>query len=400
MPDFAYIARNGAGQQIEGTLSAGTEREALASLSARQLFPLRVTAASKRTIVVGSPKVKPKAVIPVYSQLAALLRSGVPLLRSLQVLREQSSNKALAEVLQDVETRVSEGATLSEAMARHPRAFNDLAVNIIRAGGEGGFLEEALDRVAAFTEQQAELKSRVIGALTYPLILCLLGTVIVTGLLIFIVPNFEEMFQGLREIGELPVATEVLLWLSNTLKDYGLLILGGGVLLGFIIKGRLATDAGRHWFDFWRIRIPQVGSIYLSLAVARFCRVLGTLLKGGVPIVRSLEIAADSTGNVVLSESVAEAAENITGGKSLAEPLGASGHFPRNVVEMIAVAEQSNSLETVLTQIADSLEKETWRKLDLFVRLLEPLMLIVLAGIVLVIVIALLMPVMRMSMTV
>lgn len=400
MPDFAYIARNGAGQQIEGTLSAGTEREALASLAARQLFPLRVSSATKRAIVAGSPRVKAKVVVPVYSQLAALLRSGVPLLRSLQVLREQTSNKALAEVLQDVETRVSEGATLSEAMARHPRAFNELAVNIIRAGGEGGFLEEALDRVAAFTEQQAELKSRVIGALTYPLILCLLGTVIVSGLLIFIVPNFEEMFDGLREIGELPLATDVLLWISRTLQNYGLLILGVIVLLGFIIKGRLATDSGRHWFDYWRIRIPQVGSIYLSLAVARFCRVLGTLLKGGVPIVRSLEIAADSTGNVVLAESVAEAAENITGGKSLAEPLGASGHFPRNVVEMIAVAEQSNSLETVLTQIADSLEKETWRKLDLFVRLLEPLMLIVLAGIVLVIVIALLMPVMRMSMTV
>lgn len=400
MPDFAYIARNGSGQQIEGTLSAGTEREVLASLAARQLFPLRVTAATKRTIVVGSPKVRAKAVVPVYSQLAALLRSGVPLLRSLQVLREQSSNKALAEVLQDVETRVSEGSTLSEAMARHPRAFNELAVSIIRAGGEGGFLEEALDRVAAFTEQQDELKGRVIGALAYPMILCLLGTVIVSGLMIFVVPNFEEMFKDLRNVGQLPAATEVLLWLSKTLKTYGLFILGGIVLLGFILKGRLATEASRRQFDYWRIRIPQIGSIYLSLAVARFCRVLGTLLKGGVPIVKSLEIAADSTGNLVLAESVNEAAENITGGKALAGPLGASGHFPRNVVEMIAVAEQSNSLETVLTQIADSLEKETWRKLDLFVRLLEPLMLIVLAGIVLVIVIALLLPVLRMSMTV
>ena len=400
MPDFTYIARNGAGQQIEGILSAGTEREVIASLAARQLFPLRVSTAAKRAVVIGSPKVKSRAVVPVYSQLAALLRSGVPLLRSLQVLREQSSNKALAEVLRDVETRISEGSTLAEAMGRHPRAFNELAVSIIRAGGEGGFLEEALDRVAAFTEQQDELKSRVIGALAYPMILCVLGTVIVGGLLIFVVPKFEEMFDGLREIGELPAVTDLLLGLSRTLKSYGLFILGGLVLLGFILKGRLATDAGRHWVDRWRIRIPQVGAIYLSLAVARFCRVLGTLLKGGVPIVKSLEIAADSTGNVVLAESVAEAAENITGGKSLAEPLGASGHFPRNVVEMIAVAEQSNSLESVLTQIADSLEKETWRKLDLFVRLLEPLMLIVLAGIVLVVVIALLLPVLKMSMTV
>ena len=173
----------------------------------------------------------------------------------------------------------------------------------------------------------------------------------------------------------------------------------GLVAVGFLVQNRLSTDEGRVWLDRWRLRVPQAGAIYLSLAVARFCRVLGTLLAGGVPIVRSLEISADSTGNRVLSAAVHDAAENITAGESLAQPLAQSGHFPADVVEMIAVAEQANSLETVLTQIADSLERDTWRRLDLFVRLLEPLMLLILAGVVLVVVIALLIPVLKMSTT-
>jgi type II secretory pathway component PulF len=399
MPEFAYIARNSAGKRVEGTLSAGTEREVLASLSALDLFPLKVAAAKGQRTAKGSRRVGAKTMARFYSQLAALLRSGVPLLRSLAVLRDQSSKAALAAVLEDVYSRVEEGATLAEAMARHPKAFDELSTSIVRAGGEGGFLEEALDRVATFTEQQDELKGRVVGALAYPVILMVLGTVVVNVLIIFFVPKFEQLFARLKERGELPAVTEWLLWLSNLMQGYGLLIVLGLIGLAFFAKNRLSKPEGRMWLDRWRLRIPQAGAIYLSLAVARFCRVLGTLLAGGVPIVRSLEISADSTGNRVLAAAVHDAAENITAGESLAPPLAASGHFPTDVVEMIAVAEQSNSLETVLAQIADSLERDTWRRLDLFVRLIEPLMLLILAGVVLVVVIALLLPVLKMSTT-
>jgi general secretion pathway protein F/type IV pilus assembly protein PilC len=328
------------------------------------------------------------------------LGSGVPLLRSLEVIRDQTPHKALAEVLDDVRSRVQEGATLADAMARHPRAFGELPTSIVRAGGEGGFLEEALERLALFTEQQDELKSRVIGALAYPTILFVLGTIVVNVLVIFFVPSFEALFSRLKERGELPVLTEWLLWLSNTLQSYGVLIVAGLVIVALVIRSRLATEAGRVWLDRWRLRLPVVSSIYLSLAVSRFCRVLGTLLTNGVPIVRSLEISADSTGNRVLSGAVRAAAENITAGQSLAVPLAESGHFPADVVEMIAVAEQSNTLEKVLPHVADTLERETWRRLDLLVRLLEPLMLLILAGVVLMVVIALLVPVLKMSMTV
>jgi type II secretory pathway component PulF len=398
MPDFAYIARDLTGNRVEGTLAAGNEREAIAALSGRDLFPLKVASADGRTAATRrSPKVSARVMASTYAQLSALLGSGVPLLRSIEVLREQTPHKNLAKVLEDVHSRVQEGTTLADTMAKHPRAFGELATSIVRAGGEGGFLEEALDRLAKFVEQQDELKGKVIGALAYPAILFGLGTIVVNVLIIFFVPKFEQIFATLRKRGELPVVTDWLLWLSHTMQSYGIFILIALFALGWFLRNRLRTEEGRVWLDKIRLKVPVASSIYLSLAVSRFCRILGTLLGGGVPIVRSLEISADSTGNRVLSAAVREAAENISAGQSLAAPLQASGHFPPDVIEMIAVGEQSNNLEKVLPHIAESLERDTWRRLDLFVRLLEPLMLLILAGVVLLVVVALLVPVLKMS---
>ncbi|MBX3432442.1 MAG: type II secretion system F family protein [Pirellulales bacterium] len=398
MPDFAYIARDQRGQRVEGLLAAATQREALAALAAKDLFPMQVKAAGGQKPQVGGLKVRPQAMSQFYTQLAALLRSGVPLLRSLEVLRGQSSNASLKEISSDLHARVTEGDSLAEAMTRHPRAFNELSRSIVRAGGEGGFLEEALERVAKFTDQQAELKSRVMGALAYPIFLAVFGVSIVTVLVIFFVPKFEELFARLRARGELPALTDWLLVLSDAVGKYGLWIALGIAGLVLAARAKIQTAEGRWFLDRWRLRLPQAGLIYRNFAVARFCRVLGTLLSGGVPIVRSLKISADSTGNRVLAKAINDAADNITAGESLAAPLAASGHFPPNVVEMVGVAEQSNTLETVLTDIADSLERETWRRLDLFVRLLEPVMLLALASAVLVIVIALLLPMLKSAM--
>jgi general secretion pathway protein F/type IV pilus assembly protein PilC len=398
MPDFAYIARNSGGQRVEGVMSAGTEREAVATLTTRQLFPLEVKIAAGQVQRTTGRRVRPQAMAQFYLQLAALLRSGVPLLRSLEVIGKQSTNPALAHTIDDLHARVTDGESLAEAMKRHPKAFNELATSIVRAGGEGGFLEEALERVAKFTDQQAELKSRVMGALAYPIFLAVFSVSIVSVLVVFFVPKFEALFNKLRARGELPFLTDWLLWLSNTISSYGLLIALAGVLLVLAIRAQLATDEGRWFLDRMRLKAPQAGTIYRNLAVSRFCRVLGTLLSGGVPIVRALKISADSTGNRVLAAAVNDAAENITAGESLAEPLQASGQFPSDVVEMVGVAEQSNTLETVLTDIADSLERQTWRRLDLFVRLIEPLMLLVMASAVLVIVVALLLPMLKSAM--
>ncbi len=401
MPDFAYVARNQKGAKIAGTVTANSEREALAILTGQSLFPINVAAAKAASAgFMQSKKVRGQQMAVVYAQLAALLRSGVPLLRSIAVLREQSSKPVLKEILNDVYAKVESGSTFAEAIGRHPGAFGEMAVNMVRAGGEGGFLEDALERVAQFTEQQEDLKGRTMGALAYPMFLATVGTLVVMGLMIFFVPKFASLFDNLRERGELPAATEVLLWISDTMRDWWWIaaIAATGVYLW--LKNWLATPQGRFVSDLMKIRAPVVGAIYQALAVSRFCRVLGTLLKNGVPILKSLEISREAAGNKLLSQAIADASENISAGQSLAEPLAASGYFPKAVVEMIAVAEESNSLDKVLVDIADGLEKRTFRQLDLVVRLLEPMMLLVLAGVVLMVVIALLLPVIKMSGTV
>lgn len=318
-------------------------------------------------------------------------------MRSLNVLYEQASNEALKGVLEDIRARVEEGEALDVAMARHPRAFNDMAVNMVKAGAEGGFLEDALERVAAFTEEQEDLKGRTVSALAYPIFLAVVGSGILTFLLVFFVPRFEEMFARLRERGQLPPITDWLLWFSGTLNSYGLFIAIGVVGLFFYLRTQLNTETGKQRFDYFKIKVPLFGGIMLDLAVARFCRVLGTMLKNGVPILRALEISREAAGNRILATAIEDASENISSGESLAAPLSSSGYFPKTVVEMISVAEESNSLDRVLIEIADSLERRTSRRLDLAVRFLEPMMLLAMAGVVLVVVIALLLPVFRMS---
>lgn len=397
MPDFAYIARDARGQKVTGTLAAQSQREALAQLTSKALFPLEVTADQPRQTLGYRKRISGQLIATTYAQLAALLRSGVPLLRSIAVLRGQTSHAGLKTVLQDIHDQVEQGETLAAAIGRHPRVFSEMATSMVRAGGEGGFLEEALDRVAAFTEQQEDLKARTLGALAYPVFLGTVGSLVVGALLIFFVPNFEEMFVRLRERGELPWITDWLLAFSRWLQRWWWVIAAVGVAIFVYLQAQVATPGGRRVLDRVKLKVPLAGPIFLNLAVARFCRVLGTMLRNGVPILKSLEISRGAAGNTVLSDAIQQASENITSGASLSRPLAASGHFPPNVVEMIAVAEESNSLDTVLTDVANGLERRTARQLDLMVRLLEPIMLLIMAGVVLVVVIALLLPVLKMS---
>ena len=400
MPEFTYIARGLDGNKVSGTMTANSEIEVTTALSNQSLFPIKVEkprAAANFSLPGFGGGISDQKIAVFYEQLASLLTNGVPLLKSLTILRQQTKLPVLQESLDDVVKRVEDGENLSDAFARHPKIFSDMAINMSRAGAEGGFLEDALTRVAVFTEQQAELRSRTIGAMIYPAVLFSMGSVIVTVLLIYFVPQFEAMFSTLRAQGKLPWVTEMLLSFSQKLQVWGIPVLILLIIAFFVAKAQLNTDSGKRWLDYVKIRIPMLGGIFLSLAVARFCRVLGTLLKNGVPILKGLEISRDAAGNRVLSEAIAKASENITAGESLSVPLKKSGHFPYNVTEMISVAEESNSLDTVLVNISDGLEKQTIRRLDLMVKLIEPLMLMLMAGIVLVVVVALLLPIMKMG---
>jgi general secretion pathway protein F len=399
MPEFSYVARDHHGERISGTITADGRREALAALAGQALFPIEVHADSPVIDDHRVRRVPAQLLANTYGQMADLLRSGVPLLRCLEVLQKQTAHAGLSHVLGQIHRQIEDGATMAEAMARFERVFGEMTISMVRAGGEGGFLEEAFSRVAEFTETQEDLKKRTIGALVYPVFLASVGLVVVTVLIVGFVPRFEGLFAQLRARGELPAVTRGLLWISHQTWPWGflllLLLIGGGVYA----RRWLRTERGRAWADRIRLKLPLVGPIFLNLAVARFCRVLGTLLRNGVPILRSLQSSSDATANRVLAQAIQEASENISAGQPLAKPLAASGQFPPLVVEMIAVAEQANTLEKVLLEIADALERRTWRRLDLAVRLIEPIMLLFLAGAVLVVVIALLLPILRMGMT-
>jgi general secretion pathway protein F/type IV pilus assembly protein PilC len=400
MPTFSYTARDISGKSLSGTMEAANERDVTSILSERSQFPVSVEEIDNnatKTIFGSRKKVNGQTMAVFYSQMASLLRAGVPMIRSLNVLSEQSSNPALKEVVGEIRTHVEDGEPVGDAMARFPNVFNEMSCNMVRAGTEGGFLEDALERVGAFTELQEDLKGRTVSAMAYPIFLFSVGTVVLSALLVFFVPQFEMLFERLRKNGQMPTATEWLLTFSSFLQSYGWIVLVAIGILIFVVRMHLQTDEGKALSDRLKLKIPVLGNILMNLSVARFCRVLGTLLSNGVPILKSLEISGTAAGNRLLRDSISDATENIKSGESLANPLRASGHFPPSVVEMISVGEESNSLDTVLPDIADSLEKTTFRRLDLFVRLLEPIMLLVMAILVLGVVMALLVPVLKSS---
>ncbi|MDR1492512.1 MAG: type II secretion system F family protein [Planctomycetaceae bacterium] len=397
MPEFKYSARNAIGQKIEGSLNASSEADAVASVTANGLFPIEVKPITPAALSDKIGRVSAQRMAAFYSQLADLLRGGVPLLRSLRILQEQSSNGNLKSVLDKIYRRVEEGETLAEAMMRYPTVFGEMAIQMVRAGAEGGFLEESLEHVAHFTESQDDLKNRVTGAAAYPIVLAVfLGIIIILVLTVF-VPQFDGLFDDLREKNQLPLMTDLLIKFGKSMQvivPIGIPLVIAGL---FSLHRWSKKTQGRRFFDRMKIKLPIAGKLFEGFAVARFCRVLGTLLRNGVPILKSLDISADATGNKILGDAIQSATENISSGQRLAAPLAASKIFPASVVEMISVAEESNTLDSILISIADSLEKRNWRQLDIAVRFLEPLMLVVLGSVILVIVMAIMLPIFRMS---
>lgn len=398
MPLFTYTARTASGEDITGTLTAASKRDMLNALAEQSLFPIRVEAMSVRRMPwQRKRRIKPAVIASTLTQLADLLQNSVPVLKAIDVLARQAVNPEMTEILTTLRDRVAEGASLDIAMAEHPRVFGELTVSMVRAGSEGAFLEDALKRTADFLDLQEELKGRLVGAMFYPAFLGTLGAAITIGLVVFLVPRFAELFARLEESGGLPLATTILLTISDLLRNWGLLIAGGLVALVYWLRKVVQSPRGREQMDRLKIRVPIFGPIFLGTAVARFCRVLGTLLQNGVPLLRSLEISSESTGNSVLAAAILRSAENVSSGDSLSKPLATSGMFPRSVMAMITVAEESNNLDKVLVNIADSLDKKTGRQLDMMVRMVEPVMLLTIGLVIGFVAVAIFLPMFDMS---
>jgi len=398
MNDFAYTAKSSTGQKLTGTIAAASRSDAMVRLRAQSLFPLTlVDRQTKKNawISISFPvRVSKEQTADFCAQLADLLTNGVSMLESLRILADATENPRLKEISMRIHDAVAQGDSLDVAMSKESAMFSELTLSMVRAGQEGAFLEEALQRTAIFLRKQDEMRSKIIGALTYPVILGVVGTLITSLMVIFLVPKFQPFFDRLEQNGTgLPMITIVLLGVSHTLMNYGVYVLLALVVISYTAYRAIRTAKGRRFMDQVKLKTPLVGSIFHDAAVSRACRVLGTMLRNGVPLLRSLRISSESTGNTLLAEAMMKSAENVTAGDTLSKPLAASGLVPPQVMAMIRVAEESNTLDDVLIKIADRIDNRIERRLDVLVRMIEPMMLILIGGMVMFVIVGVLLPV-------
>lgn len=379
---------------ISGALTAENQQVALRMLDEKALHPISVEEAGARSITGGRKRVKLKHLTTFYRQLSDLLRSGVPMLRALDVLcDDRGSTPALCQVVKEAREDVTGGATLADALGKHPHIFKELHCSMIRAGERGGFLEDVLARLSGFAERQDDLRNKLIGAMIYPALLMFAGAGVITLIMTFVVPKLRahlrpESFNAM---------THLLFGLSDFIAHYYWLVIVGIIALVAGVSALRRTEWGSRFMAIASLRAPAVGKLNTMVAVSRFCRILGTMLQNGVPILQSLKISKDSAGNEILAGHIEAAAESVRRGESLSTPLDECGMFPPDIISMIAVAEESNNLENVLVQIADTQETRTARTIDLTVRLVEPLLLMCMAAMVGVIAFGLLLPILTMG---
>lgn len=401
MPQFTYKAKKEDGSIVTGVLQAESERGALDSLGRMGVFPLELSSRDEAEAapapVARRPRRRARAgdVALFTRQLGDLLKAGVPLNRALHTLAAQTSNGELADTVAELEKAVASGSPLHEALGKFPRLFPPLYASMVRAGEAGGFLEDALRRLASFLEKDQELRSRIASALAYPALLIVIGTFAVGFLMVFFIPRFSEIFKKLGD--DLPVPTQIVMAGSAFLRDGWPFLLGGLAAALLLARRAAETRRGRRVLDRLRLRLPLFGEVVRKSAVARFARTLGTLLKSGVPILEALSISKEALGNQVLREDIDEAAAGVRQGRGLAEILRRTRSFPPMVTDMIAVGEESGNLDEVLVQVADSYDAQVDRAVRVFVALFEPALLVLMAALVGFVVISMLLPVFSLS---
>ena len=388
---FAYTARDVGGNRVSGRLEATNEQAVLTELESRGLAPITLGVSSEGPD--GGRRIGTRALARFYRQLSDLLAAGVPMLRALRLLAGMRSNRKLAEITSKIADAIEDGDRLADSMSRFDRTFPDVQVAIIRAGERAGFLESALERLGNFLDQRAEMRSKIVGNLIYPVVLLVVGFGIVVASLVFFVPRFEEFYADI----ELPLSTRFLMATSDLMVAWWPLLLVLAVLLGVFIGSLWRNRVMRQRWERIRLRIPVIGPLARSIACARFCRILGTMLENGIPMIEAMQIARGSAGSALLEEALEEATEAVEGGDSLAPPLESSGMIDEDVLEMISVGESANKLPEVLVNVAGTLENRVDRQLAIAVRLMEPMLLLVLAGVVLFIFMALIVPMLQMS---
>lgn len=417
MPRYTYVALDSRGQESTGLVDASSTNEVIGQLRQAGYFPTNVCeqgmaagaekkasqpaaktpkarqrAWNRNVVLFQRKSVKPKTLMIFTRQLATLIDAGLPLLRGLGVLAKPERDSVLKNAITKVADSVQEGGTFSEGLAQHPRLFNDLYVNMVRAGEVGGVLELVLTRLAEFQEKAQKVKNKVVAAMVYPIIVLLLALGIMVFLLVFIVPRFETIFHDMLGDKPLPVITLFVIGVSNFMQAHWAVLLG--VLAGILALCKIAarTRTGRAAIDRIKLHAPIFGDLIRKTSISRFSRTLGTLVTSGVPILQALDITRATAGNMVVAQAISQVHDSVKEGETITQPLEASGVFPPMVISMIDVGEETGQLPEMLLKIAEVYDDEVDNSVAALTSLLEPIMIVLLALIVGTIVIALFMP--------
>ncbi len=422
MPKYSYVALDARGNETKGSIEVGSQNEAIGRVKEMGLFPTKITEAEKEkpatkgkaaakpaakakgkskggiNINLAIPgfggKVKPKVLTTFTRQLATLVDAGLPLLRGLRVLEKQERNPVLKRILGELATSIEGGSTFSEALAQHPKTFNKLFVNMVKAGELGGVLEVVLKRLAEFSEKAQKIKAKVKAALFYPSAVMIVAVGIMVLLLTFVVPKFKEVFSGMGV--KMPGFTLFVLALSDIIKNNILATLGAIAVLVIIFLLFIKTKFGRRLWDKFQLMVPVFGPVISKVAISRFTRTLGTLISSGVPILQALTIVRETAGNVIIANAVTKIHESVKEGETITAPMEGSGVFPPMVVSMVDVGEQTGAMPEMLLRIADDYDEQVDNAVAAMTSLLEPIMIVFLAVIVGSIVIAMFLPLIAM----
>ena len=422
MPRYDYVALDSRGIETKGSIDVASQNEAIGRVKEMGLFPTKIAEADKvqakatgkkakgktpgkagkkggaMNISIKIPglggKVKPKVLTTFTRQLATLVDAGLPLLRGLRVLEKQERNATLKGILGELALAIEGGSTFSEALAQHPKVFNRLFVNMVKAGELGGVLEVVLKRLAEFSEKAQKIKGKVKAALFYPVAVMIVAIGILILLMVFVVPKFRDVFGGMGM--KLPAFTELVFEISNMIKDHILETLGAVVVFVILFLLFIKTKFGRYAWDKFKLKMPALGPVISKVSISRFTRTLGTLVSSGVPILQALTIVKETAGNVIIANAVGKVHESVKEGETITAPLESSGVFPPMVVSMVDVGEQTGAMPEMLLKIADNYDEEVDNAVSAMTSLLEPIMIVFLAVVVGSIVIAMFLPLIAM----
>src|SRR5450432_214893 len=420
MPKYDYVALDQKGNETKGSIEGASQNEAIGRVKDMGFFPTKIVEADKvqekkvagkkaKAPAKGGKKggmnfnikipflgggVKPKVLTTFTRQLATLVDAGLPLLRGLRVLEKQERNATLKGILGELATSIESGSTFSEALAQHPKVFNRLFVNMVKAGELGGVLEVVLKRLAEFSEKAQKIKGKVKAALFYPVAVMIVAIGILILLMVFVVPKFRDVFGGMGM--KLPAFTELVFQISNMIKDHILETLGGVVVFVILFLLFIKTKFGRYAWDKFKLKMPALGPVISKVSISRFTRTLGTLVSSGVPILQALTIVKETDRKSVVSNAISKVHESVKEGETITAPLEASGVFPPMVVSMVDVGEQTGAMPEMLLKIADNYDEEVDNAVSAMTSLLEPIMIVFLAVIVGSIVIAMFLPLISM----